>query len=178
PTGTGRNAASSTYVRVFGSGRPIGGVTPGRSGPLQVDATVHSVGPYALIIRRPGAHRATSSAGHASPPTARVRKSGSATSGTVAIATGGIRACVTRFATITSASSSPSSGPGGGTTRAAPAGSDMHSSRIEASKLGEENCRTRSPADTAKCSTSAAEKLARPACGTTTPFGCPVEPEV
>ena len=54
----------------------------------------------------------------------------------------------------------------------------MHSSSTEASKLGEENCSTRSPASTTNRSTSAAEKLARPAWETTTPLGRPVEPEV
>ncbi len=87
-------------------------------------------------------------------------------------------ACVTPRPASTSPSASPSSGPGGGTTRAAPAGSDMHSSSTEASKLGDENCSTRSPGPTPKWSTSAAEKLARPAWVTTTALGRPVEPEV
>ncbi|BBX88762.1 hypothetical protein MBOE_04110 [Mycolicibacterium boenickei] len=39
---------------------------------LQVDQIVTSVGPYALNIRRPGAHAATNSAGHASPPVTNV----------------------------------------------------------------------------------------------------------
>ncbi|GAA3438555.1 hypothetical protein GCM10018954_081720 [Kutzneria kofuensis] len=133
---------------VFQIGRPMGRVPPGVSGSLQVATTVDSVGPYELIIRRPGAQRRTRSAVHASPPTMSVRKSGSLVAGTVASATGGIRACVTRSLRSTSASRSPSSGPGGGTTSAAPAGSDMQSSRMDASKLGDENCSTRSPART------------------------------
>jgi hypothetical protein len=163
-------------------GRPIGGVRPGASGELHVDTTVDSVGPYALIMRRPGAQWSTRPAVHASPPTITVRKSGrpvrGTRSGTVASATGGISACVTRPRASTSANCSPSSGPGGGTTRAAPAGNDMHSSSTEASKLGEENSSTRSPGRTSKWSTSDAEKLASPACETTTPLGRPVEPEV
>src|ERR687893_1829078 len=144
-------------------GRPMGGVTPGTNGSLQLVTTVDSVGPYELIIRRPGAHRLTSSTGQASPPTITVRNSGTpvaATSAdTVANAAGGISAWLTRCWVSTCASCSPSSGPGGGTTNAAPAGSDMHSSNTEASKLGEENCNTRSPRATSYRWTSAAEKL-------------------
>jgi hypothetical protein len=54
----------------------------------------------------------------------------------------------------------------------------MHNSNTEASKLGEENSNTRSPGRTTYRSISAAEKLANPACETTTPFGRPVDPEV
>src|SRR3954447_11285105 len=102
-------------------GPPIGGTPPGDSGSLQVDTTVDSVGPYALIILRPGAHRSTSSAVHASPPTITVRNAGRAlaatSSGTVASAAGGMRACVTDCSEITLASSAPSGAPDGGTTR-------------------------------------------------------------
>src|SRR5947209_988687 len=105
----------------------------------------------------PGAHRSTSSPGQASPPTISVRKCGkpfsTAAEGTVASAAGGISAWVTPLSASTSASCSPSSGPGGGTTSAAPAGSDMQSSNTEASKLGEEYSSTRSPGATAYLST-------------------------
>src|SRR5690349_652802 len=134
-------------------GRPIGGTPPGTSGWLQVETTVDSVGPYELIIRRFGAQRFTSSLVQASPPTITVRNSGTpvsaACAGTVASAAGGISAWVTRYSASTWASCSPSSGPGGGTTNAAPTGRDMHSSSTEASKLGEENSSTRSLARTA-----------------------------
>src|ERR1700722_11945622 len=40
---------------------------------------VVSVGPYALIITRPGAHRSTTSAEHASPPTSNAAASRPAT---------------------------------------------------------------------------------------------------
>ena len=138
---------------MFQTGRPIGGTPPpGSSGPLQVATTVASVGPYELIIRRPGAHTRTSPAGQASPPTITVRNPGSPAAatwaGTVASAAGGISACVTRRRASTPASCSPSSGPGGGTTSAAPAGNEIHNSSTEASKLGEENCSTRSPGRT------------------------------
>ena len=182
PTGTGRSASSSTCTRVFQMGRPIGGTPPGTSGSLQLVTTVDSVGPYELIMWRPGAHRATSSAVQASPPTMTVRNAGSpsraACAGTVASAAGGISAWVTSHRSRTAARWSPSSGPSGGTTSAAPHGSDMHSSSTDASKLGEENCRIRSPGCTSYRSASAAEKLASPRWDTTTPLGRPVEPEV
>ena len=54
----------------------------------------------------------------------------------------------------------------------------MHNSNTDASKLGEENCNTRSPGTTAYRSASAAEKLANPAWVTTTPLGRPVDPDV
>ncbi len=183
PTGTGRSSASSTYADVFGSGRPIGGApAPGSSGSDQVETTVASVGPYELIIRRPGAHSDTRSAVQASPPTITPVKAGrpsrATPAGTVASAAGGISAWVTWNRSSTSARCSPSNGPGGGTTSAAPAGSDMHSSSTDASKLGDENSSTRSPGRTAYRSISAAEKFASPACETTTPFGRPVDPDV
>ena len=43
--------------------------SPGGARALMVAQTVASVGPYALIITRPGAHLSTSSAGQASPAT-------------------------------------------------------------------------------------------------------------
>ncbi|CAM5480991.1 hypothetical protein SGRI78S_04629 [Streptomyces griseus subsp. griseus] len=129
-------------------------------------------------MRRPGAQRATSSGEQASPPTIRQEKPGRSAAGTLARAAGGISAWVTRRPAITSASGSPARGPGSGTTRAAPEVSAMHSSSTEASKLGEENCRTRLSPVTAKRSRSVAAKAASPAWVTTTPLGTPVEPEV
>src|SRR5574342_1199059 len=154
---------------------------PGESGWVQAETTVASVGPYELISLRPGAHRSTSSGGHASPPTITVRNSASpwaACAGTVARAVGGINAWVTRSSASTVASCSPSNGPAGGTTNAAPAGKHRHSSSTDASKLGEENCRTRSPARTAYRAISAAEKLANPVCVTIRPFGQAGDPDV
>jgi hypothetical protein len=54
----------------------------------------------------------------------------------------------------------------------------MHSSSTEASKLGEENSRIRSPLRTWKWAISAAEKFASPVWATTTPLGRPVDPDV
>jgi hypothetical protein len=81
----------------LGIGEPIGGrVSPATSGGVQVATTVASVGPYELTIRRFGAHRLTSSALQASPPTITVRHSGNpdtaTCAGIVANAAGGINA--------------------------------------------------------------------------------------
>mgnify|MGYP002651910444 CR=1 FL=1 len=58
------------------TGAPMGTVgAPVSSGALIVTSTVVSVGPYAFVITRPGAHRSTSSVGHASPATTRVAES-------------------------------------------------------------------------------------------------------
>ncbi len=110
-------------------------------------------------MRRPGAQRSTSAAGQASAPTISVRRwraaasppapSPAAGAGRVARAAGGISACVMPCSSRTAASSSPSQGPSGGTTRVAPESTEMKSSSTEASKLGEENCSTRSPGRTA-----------------------------
>ncbi len=77
-----------------------------------------------------------------------------------------------------SASASPANGPPDGITRHAPDSRASHISSTDASKLGDANCETRSPAATPQRSILSAAKLAMPACSTTTPLGRPVEPEV
>src|ERR1700757_2841752 len=70
PAGTGRNHPSSTNNAAPATGEPIGGAPdPAVKGALRATHIVVSVGPYSLIITRPGAHRSTTSAGQASPPT-------------------------------------------------------------------------------------------------------------
>src|SRR6516165_7879996 len=70
PAGTGRNHPSSTNNAAPDTGAPIGTTPdPAVSGALIAAHTVVSVGPYSLIITRPGAHRSTTSAGQGSPPT-------------------------------------------------------------------------------------------------------------
>src|ERR1700758_5607837 len=71
PAGTGRNHPSSTNNAAPGTGEPIGGTPdPALNGALNDTTIVVSVGPQALSISRSGAHRSTTSAGHASPATA------------------------------------------------------------------------------------------------------------
>src|SRR3984893_18509592 len=114
---------------------------------LMVAQIVVSVGPYALTIRRPSDQRATRSGGQASPPTIRVPNCSSRPLGMPARTAGGMSAWLTACRVSVSARISPAMRPGSGTTSAAPAGNAMSSSMIEASKLDEENCRTRIGSD-------------------------------
>ncbi len=139
---------------------------------------VASVGPYALIMRRPGAQRATSPAVTASPPTTRVSRSGSGACGTVASTVGGTRQWVTRSRARNSASASPPSGPAGGTTSAAPDARAISVSITDASKPGEASWSTRLPGRRPKRAAWAAARACRPVWVTATPLGGPVEPEV
>ncbi len=119
------------------------------SGSLMVAQTVVSVGPYALIRRRPEPHRRTASAGIASPATARVRTVASPSGGSTDSATGGRVTWVTRCRAISPASGRPGSSSSlVASTSSAPDSSAMHSSEKAASKLGEANCSTRSAAPT------------------------------
>src|SRR5262249_45879978 len=100
-----------------------------------VATTVASVGPYVLSIRRPGvAQRATSSAGHASPPSTNNFTVGSST-GTTARKDGTVEKKVTLLALMNSAASkaertvSPS-----GTTSVPPTESAPQISSTDASK--------------------------------------------
>src|SRR5246127_788844 len=70
PAGTGRNHPSSTNNAAPATGDPIGTTPePATNGALIAAYTVASVAPYELITPRPGAHRSTTSTGHASPAT-------------------------------------------------------------------------------------------------------------
>src|ERR1700756_4443347 len=76
PAGTARNHPSSTNNAAPGTGAPIGTTPdPALNGALKATHIVVSVGPYSLIITRPGAHRSTTSAGQASPPTSKATDS-------------------------------------------------------------------------------------------------------
>ncbi|KOU04658.1 hypothetical protein ADK88_21300 [Streptomyces sp. NRRL F-2295] len=130
-------------------------------------------------MRRPSDQRATSSGGHASPATTTVAPAGSASSGSTASAVGGRVTCVTSC----SAQSAARSGPGisrsaGATTRVAPDRSPITISQAAASKLSAANCSTRLPGPTPNASRWARAREAMPPCGTTTPLGRPVEPDV
>jgi hypothetical protein len=129
-------------------------------------------------MRRPSDHFAASAAGQASPPTTSVCRCGNSPCGKVARAAGGISAWLTACFSSRSARSVPSSCSGPGTTSAAPARKAINWSITEASKPLEENCSTRESWSMASRSAIAVPRLPRPACGTTTPLGMPVEPEV
>nr|GLK38243.1 hypothetical protein GCM10017611_51080 [Rhodococcus wratislaviensis] len=88
-------------------GAPIVTGSPGASGVLMLDTTVDSVGPYASNMARPGAQRATSSGGQASPPVTTHRTLSRPAGSTEASAAGVTKQCVTRSRSSRSASSSP-----------------------------------------------------------------------
>src|SRR6266851_302934 len=123
-------------MRVFQIGRPIAGTMAPASASLIVAQTVVSVGPYALIIRRPLDQRATTSAEHASPATIRV--SSGKSSDKPASSTGGKVACVIFCSQIRLASASPLRSAAG-RTRVAPDTNTVAISEMAASKLGEAN---------------------------------------
>nr|GLK35448.1 hypothetical protein GCM10017611_23010 [Rhodococcus wratislaviensis] len=81
--------------------------SPTTKPPLAFDMIVASVGPYALNIRRPGAHRATNSGGHASPATTKAPNAPTAAGSTDDNAVGVNTACVTDSPTKIRANSSP-----------------------------------------------------------------------
>ncbi len=178
PTGTGSRAASNTYTRVPAIGVPIGAAPSPCNGALIVAHTVLSVGPYALIIRRPGLHCAISAAGHASPATTRHSSARSSVLLSVANTAGGSVAWLMRCSTSRWRNPSPLTASAGVSTKAAPLDSAISVSHAEASKLKVANCSTRECRVTFRRSTCAAANALRPACVTTTPLGVPVEPEV
>ncbi len=159
--------------------RPITGLPPPGAVRETEAHTVVSVGPYALNMARPGAHRSTSCWGRASPAHTIVSRCGSSRSGTMASTLGGRVMWVIRV----SARKSPRPGPyrtsrRGGRTRVAPEHSAMASSKTDASKLGEANCSTRWPGLTVNVERWASARLASPRWVSVTPLGRPVEPEV
>src|SRR5690606_35108031 len=182
PGGTGRSFSSSTYSRTPGSGTPIGTDVAACSGAHshRVEFTVASVGPLQLSIRYLVAHRCTSSAGTFSAPHSTMNPAGnSVSSGNIPSTDGPIAMWVTRWRRVYSASGSPGTRRSAGTTtRVPPLSSPMHISQNATSKLGEANCSTRLLESTPTRSAWVASSLATPRCGTTTPLGLPVEPEV
>src|SRR6476469_2763554 len=105
-----------------------------------VAQTVASVGPYALIIRRPADQRITCSGGQASPATIRLRSgrsadnSGSRTGGKVAWVMFCFTMRLERYSPLRSSD---------GRTSVAPDKSVVAISDTAASKLGDANWRTR-----------------------------------
>src|SRR5215831_18427401 len=140
-----------------------------------VAQTVVSVGPYALIIRRPADQRAAKVTGQASPATTRLASGSS--SDKVATTAGGNVACVTCSAQISFARPSPLRSPPGRTSLA-PDAKLAQISQTVASKLNGANCSNRASDVMASRSIWAAARLGMPRCVTATPFGVPVDPEV
>ncbi|CAM3224173.1 hypothetical protein MYSI104531_24550 [Mycobacterium simiae] len=111
---------SSTKKAAPGTGEPIGITTSfGASGALLDAHIVVSVGPYTLIMVRPGAHRSTTSGGQGSAPITNVADSSPST-GSVATADGVWVSTVTRSPTIKSWKSAGERVIGSGTTTSRP----------------------------------------------------------
>src|SRR5262245_39890588 len=121
---------------MFQIGRPIGATQAPDNASLIVAQTVVSVGPYALIIRRPCDQRATTSAEQASPATINVR-SGTSSDNSPS-STGGSVAWVTFCSQHRRVRPSPPRSAAA-TTSVAPDPKAITISEIAASKLGEAN---------------------------------------
>ncbi|GAA4488615.1 hypothetical protein GCM10023094_48800 [Rhodococcus olei] len=153
--------------------------TSGVIGPVTAATTVASVGPYALNRLRPGrVHCRTSSGGQVSPPVTTETRAGRSSGSTDASAAGVTNAWVTRSRRSSAVSSVPPYICGGATTIVAPDPTASSSSRIDASKLGDEKCSVRDRAVTPKRTRSSSARFASPRWVTTTPFGTPVDPDV
>jgi hypothetical protein len=121
---------------VFQIGRPIGGGPSSDKGSLIVAQTVVSVGPLALIIRRPFNQRAAISDEHASPAVIKVCSPTS--SDKLDSKAGGNVACVMHSLLMRSTNLSPTLAAGD-KIRAPPAIKVVAISAIAASKLREAN---------------------------------------
>ncbi len=144
-----------------------------------------SVGPYRFTTSAPvsARARAASSAGSASPPQKSrrsVRHSASAGWSTTTRSTDGTSWSTVIPSRRTASSSSPASrcAPGGAMTSVAPASSGAQNSHTDASKPMGVFCSRRSAGARGKARSIQAIWLASARCGTPTPFGSPVEPEV
>ncbi|GHG96592.1 hypothetical protein GCM10012319_61180 [Comamonas sp. KCTC 72670] len=184
PTGAGLNCASSTYVVVFGTGRPIDTVAPTSSGfsiRYVLENVVFSVGPYPLMSTLPAANRSfTRATGSASPPASNCFTFASACGCLACICS---NSAAVSHSDVTSASPSfrPNSSsdgvPAGYTTSFAPCSSAPHNSSVDASKEMGANCNhTSSGPKRAKSVSNTNRDTAR--CGTPTPLGFPVLPDV
>ncbi|CAA9359084.1 MAG: hypothetical protein AVDCRST_MAG68-4254, partial [uncultured Gemmatimonadetes bacterium] len=188
PTGTGHPPASSTYTRVFATGRPIG--TPPRpsstASTRPLTAVAASEGPYRLWSSTRGSRsrkRRATAPGSASPPHS-TRRSAThppipgCSSSTCSI--DGTRFTVPiRSRRITATSASGSRCPSGpAITTRAPASSGRNTSRTEPSKLSDVLHSTASSAPIFHAASPHDSRFTRLPWVFITPLGRPVEPEV
>src|SRR6476469_10580946 len=150
PSGAGRSHRSSTNSAARGTGEPIGAdPAPVCSGALIAAYTVASVGPYALIITRPGAHRSTTSTGQASPATTNAVVS--KPSGDSIPTAEGVWHKTLTFSVISNAwKSSGELTDSGTTTSRPPCSSAPKISHTDTSKTNECHCDHTSPGPTGK----------------------------
>ncbi|GLY85083.1 hypothetical protein Airi02_030120 [Actinoallomurus iriomotensis] len=163
---------------MFATGRPIVTGPEPPTGPADT-MTVASVGPYAWTRRRP-CDQAPASAGPigSAPTTIRVR-SGTSSGFSTSRSDGTTLVVVMPASRIRRLSAPPSERSAEeAITRVPPAASVTATSRTEASKLNEVNCRTPVPGSAPSAGARAVAMFATLACATPTPFGRPVEPDV
>src|SRR2546421_6880096 len=129
----------------------MGGRPPPTEHSAAVAHMVVSVGPYKLKNLRPGAQRSTTSAGHASPATVITRRVGKSSSTIAASAEGGSVTIVTAASRSTLAKFGPGNNDEDRARHSVPpARMAITISKIDASKLSDANCSTRSSATSPK----------------------------
>src|SRR6266568_4487056 len=188
PAGTRPSCRPSTYTRVLPAGRPTGSLPSARTchgWEYAVTSIVASVGPYTLCSgtasRRASA--AATSPVSCSPPQTTCRTAAHRASPATAVtsfSTVGTRASTLtppRAAASTSTPASPAAARGA-TTSEPPAASPGYTSIPNASKLGDDDTKNRSPSVTANRRLNHATYLTSEPCPTITPFGCPADPDV
>src|SRR6266508_45364 len=180
PTGAGRRLRSSTCTRVFPIGAPIGG-TPGWSaaiGPAVV-ITVVSVGPYVFHSRAFDDQVRDSSAVSRSAPTTQFVRPATWSGSSTASSDGTTLATVTPLAATIAASAADSERSGVvAIASVPPPPSTTAMSSTAASKLNDANCSATTPSATPSTGRIANARFTGPRCGTCTPLGRPVDPEV
>ena len=176
--------SSSTNTRVFAIGATDHGTTPAGHRPRTSSrTTVVSVGPYALISRRPADHRPHQRPGptpHRADHQRRhrpVRRLQHRQHRRRQRHMRHLSRCSTRPAARLPGSSSSA----GATTNARTANTNATStSDTDASKPNDANCNTPTPGTDARTAATCADRQVhqRPRCVTATPFGVPVDPDV
>ncbi len=179
PIGTGRSHGSRTKNAAPGTGAPIGGVPiPAHSGGLTATHIVVSVGPYALVITRPGAHRSTSSAEHASAATTSAVEP-SARGDSAETAEGVWCKTLTRSSISKACRSSGNAATDSGTiSNRDPCSNAPQISSTEASKAYEYHCDHTCPGPEGSPTCSDPSNCVTLACVVATPLGTPVVPDV
>jgi hypothetical protein len=186
PIGVSASRPSSTWMRVFATGLPMGTVgSPGRQA-WCVTSTPASVGPYRSSSSTPGSRskkRSRTSVSSASPlhttrrtlPQRRV----SPASRNAWSMEGTKCSVVTPSRSISSDRYCGSRCPSGfASTSRAPASSGQKNSHTETSKLNGVFCSTTSSAVSPYCRCPQRRRLTMPRWAFIAPLGCPVEPEV
>ncbi|SFY52140.1 hypothetical protein STEPF1_05410 [Streptomyces sp. F-1] len=181
PGGTNRNRPSSTYTRVLAIGAPIG-ARPSPASRALVDQMVVSVGPYMFHTAAPAPASADARAPSSASPPTRIRRP-SAAAGSASRSARHSPGVAWRTETPCARISRPSragsrTASRSATTTVAPDTSGRNTSSREMSNPNVVTASHRSPSVRAICEPMDHRKLRSAPCGTITPLGRPVEPEV